>query len=409
MTYTPLKPKTHLIFWTGTSLVFVALVFLFKTVLLPFVLGLSVAYLLNPLVNKLCLKGLSRSSASLLILGCFLVILLILGFLLVPALIREMAELIDNAPAYAETLTNLLKPAASRIEAFLGVSHDEAMENLVKNGSGPAVKTLNVIIKNLLAGGQAMIDALSVAVIMPIVAYFLMKDWPRMISWVHGLVPRHAEETVNALLRAIDEKLSGFVRGQITVAVILGLAYALILTIVGLKYGFLIGLGSGFLSIIPMVGSTVGLVTGIAIAWLQSGNLAFVLLIGAIFLGGQAIEGNFLTPKLIGESVGLHPLWIFFSVMAGASLLGILGMFLAVPVAAVIGVIASFLLQKYKESRYYNDLIPAPPDQPDPKPQKAAARAGRQAAKSNRKKTPKNDESPRPESKDGQQGSPDST
>lgn len=358
MTYTPLKPKTHLIFWACATCAFILIVFLLKSVLLPFVLGLAVAYLLNPFVTELGRTGLSRSVASLLILGGFVICVLALAALLVPALVRETAELIQNAPDYVRNLIETLKPALTRVEAFLGMSHEEAVDNLMKNGSGPAVKTLDIIARNILAGGQAVMDAVSVLVIMPIVAYFLMKDWPEVTAWIHGLIPRHAEETVNGILRDIDTKLSGFVRGQLTVALILGVAYALALTMAGLKYGFMIGLGSGALSIIPMVGSAVGLVLSIAVAWFQSGNLAFVLLIGGIFLAGQIIEGNFLTPKLIGDSVGLHPLWIFFALMAGASILGVLGMFLAVPVTASIGVVTSFLLQKYKESRYYNDLIP---------------------------------------------------
>ncbi|MBK9584558.1 MAG: AI-2E family transporter [Alphaproteobacteria bacterium] len=386
MTYTPLKPKTHLIFWTAATAAFVLIVFLLKTVLLPFVLGLAIAYLLNPFVTELGKAGLSRSLASLLILGGFVLCVLALGAVLLPALVRESADLIQNAPDYVRHLIETLKPLMTRIEGLLGMTHEEAVDNLMKNGSGPAVKTLDILARNLLAGGQAVIDAISVIVIMPIVAYFLMKDWPDVTAWIHGLIPRHAEESVNGILKNIDAKLSGFVRGQLTVALILGVAYALALTLAGLKYGFMIGLGSGALSIIPMVGSAVGLVLSIAVAWFQSGNLAFVLLIGGIFIAGQIIEGNLLTPKLIGDSVGLHPLWIFFALMAGASLLGVLGMFLAVPVTASIGVVTSFLLQKYKDSRYYNDLIPESSGGPA---------NGRKAARGRKKKlSPENEPAP---------------
>jgi predicted PurR-regulated permease PerM len=182
------------------------------------------------------------------------------------------------------------------------------------------------------------------------------------------------------LLKEIDQKLSGFVRGQISVAVMLGIGYALALSIAGLKYGFLIGLGAGFLSVIPMVGSAVGLVVSVAVAWFQSGDMIFVLIIAGIFIAGQIIEGNFLTPKLVGDSVGLHPLWVFFALLAGGSLLGILGMFLAVPLAAVIGVLLSYAIYRYKQSPYYKD--------PDiaPKINKPKAKAAKKTVK--KKKAP---------------------
>ena len=151
----------------------------------------------------------------------------------------------------------------------------------------------------------------------------------------------------------IDRKLSGFIRGQLSVAFLLGLIYAIALTVAGLNYGFLIGISAGVLSIIPMVGSFLGLLASIAVAWFQSGDISYVGIIAAIFMVGQVIEGNILSPKLLGDSVGLHPLWILFALMAGGSLFGILGMLLAVPVAAVVGVLTNFTIQEYKKSDVY--------------------------------------------------------
>lgn len=364
MSYTPLRPSTHLIFWSVATILFLLIAFLLRSALLPFVLGAAVAYLLNPLVGRLGTAGLSRRYAALLIVGLFMAVILLLTAVTLPILIREVTELAHNVPEYIGYLEKTLRPLVVKVEAALGVTHDQAVENIVKNGSGPAVATLNIIANNLLSGGQAFLDVLSVIFIMPIVAYFLMKDWPAVTAWIHNLIPHHARAIADRILTDIDGKISGFVRGQITVAVMLGVAYAILLTLTGLKYGLIIGLGSGLLSIIPMVGSAVGLLVSLAVAWFQAGNMAFVLLVGAIFIGGQVIEGNILTPKFVGDSVGLHPLWIFFALMAGGSLLGIMGMFLAVPVTAVIGVISSFLLEQYKASRYYNDLDRAPESAP---------------------------------------------
>ena len=166
-------------------------------------------------------------------------------------------------------------------------------------------------------------------------------------------MPRDHKKTIKRLLGEMDLKLAGFVRGQISVAVMLGVVYAIALSLAGLKYGFLIGIISGLLSIIPMVGSTVGLIASVTVAWFQAGDITFVAMIGGIFIVGQLIEGNIITPKLVGDSVGLHPLWVFFALLAGGSLFGIVGMLLAVPVAAVAGVLIGFGLDRYKKSQYF--------------------------------------------------------
>ncbi len=363
MSVKPLKPTTHLIFWTGATIVFVLTIILFKTVLLPFVMGIAVAYLLNPTVNKFSEVGIARGPAALMILFSFLI--LIGGFIGIvsPILYRELAQFSKDLPEYIEKFWEMLTPITAKLEEYIGTVEKENIEALIKDNAGSATALAKVIVSKLAAGGQALADIVSVAIFMPIVAYFMMKEWPAVTKWVHDLLPRHSEGTIVSLLKQIDEKLSGFIRGQITVAVVLGLAYAIMLTIAGLKYGFMIGLFSGFLSVIPMVGSAVGLIVSVAVAWFQAGDIMFVALVGGIFLGGQVIEGNFLTPKLVGDSVGLHPLWVFFALLAGGSLLGILGMFLAVPIAAVIGVLLAFAIAEYKKSAYYLEPViekPAP-------------------------------------------------
>lgn len=370
MSVKPLKPTTHLIFWAGASIAFVLTIILFKTVLLPFVMGIAVAYLLNPTVNKFSEVGISRGPAALMILFSFLI--LIGGFIGIvsPILYRELAQFSKDLPEYIEKFWEMLTPITAKLEEYVGTVEKENIEALLKDNAGSATALAKAIVGKLAAGGQAVADIISVAVFMPIVAYFMMKEWPAVTKWVHDLMPRHSEGTIVSLLKQIDEKLSGFVRGQITVAVILGITYAIMLTLAGLKYGFMIGLFSGFLSVIPMVGSAVGLIVSVAVAWFQAGDIMFVALVGGIFIGGQVIEGNFLTPKLVGDSVGLHPLWVFFALLAGGSLLGILGMFLAVPVAAVIGVLLAFAIAEYKQSAYYLDPIV---EKPEPK-KKATAK-----------------------------------
>ena len=380
MSVKPLTPTTHAIFWGVTATLFVLTILLFKSILLPFVMGIAVAYLLNPIVNKLGEVGFSRGPASMMILIGFLILLLALIGVFSPIVYRELLQFGNDLPAYIEKFWDMMRPITALLEQYIGGVDKGNLENLLKENAGSATKAAKLLIEKIAAGGQAVMDMISVAVFMPIVAYFMMKEWPSVTKWCRDLMPRHSEEVIMGLMKQIDEKLSGFVRGQITVAVMLGVAYAVMLTLAGLKYGFLIGLMSGLLSVIPMVGSAVGLVVSVAVAWFQAGEPTFVLLIAGIFIGGQVIEGNFLTPKLVGDSVGLHPLWVFFALLAGGSLLGILGMFLAVPVAAVIGVLLSFALQKYKQSAYYQEaVVESPPKK------KAGAKSSKKASSSKAK------------------------
>lgn len=341
--------RSHFFFWTLAAIGFVGFVVLFKSVLLPFVLGMIIAYLLNPLVNALGRLQISRGPASLFILLGFSTLTLSFFALLVPVLYRELSDFSRELPGYIDRLTEMVTPYSEKIQNQDGVD----LKAVLRQNASAGLNAANQVLYGMAAGGLAVLNILSLLVITPIVAYFMMKEWINMTNWVKDLMPRDQKNTIMNLLDQINRKLAGFIRGQISVAFILGVMYALALTLAGLKYGLLIGFTAGLLSIIPMVGSIVGLVVGVLVAWFQSGAWSYVLIIAAIFLVGQAIEGNFLTPRLVGRSVGMHPLWIFFALLAGGALFGILGMLLAVPVAAVIGVLAIFGIKRYKNSAYY--------------------------------------------------------
>lgn len=353
--------RNQALFWSLVSLGFLGFVFLFRAVLLPFVLGLTVAYLLNPLVNALGRRKIGRGLAALIILGGFFLLLLIVVAVVSPLLYRQMLELAQDMPGYIDRLRELVRPLSHKIMAVTGHENGD-LGKMLRGNAGSAANIAGTVLAGLAAGGQALLGAASVLVLMPVVAYFMMKEWNGVCAWVEDLLPRDKKDVILGLLRQIDRKISGFVRGQVSVALILGAAYAIALTIAGLKYGFLIGLSAGLLSVIPMLGSMVGLLTSVLVAWFQTGDLSYTGIIAAIFLAGQLIEGNFLTPKLVGDSVGLHPLWVFFALMAGGALFGILGMLLAVPVAAVIGVLAGFFIMRYKASPYYKGARKSPPD-----------------------------------------------
>ena len=339
--------------WLIATFIVLGFIWIFKSVLTPFILGTVIAYLLNPLVKKFSTKGIKRTTSSAFILLIFFTLTTVAIILVAPILVKESTELIEAMPGYLDKLFALIQPHTALLQENFGENYMVEAQAFLKENISKILTISGGIAGSIAKGGQALAGAAATIVLTPLVAFYMMREWPAMTKWVEDLIPRQDEKMIKDLLKQIDGKLSGFIRGQLTVAFLLGIIYAVALTIAGLNYGFLIGISAGVLSIIPMVGSTLGLIVAVAVAWFQAGTLEYVLIIGAIFVAGQIVEGNILSPKLLGDSVGLHPLWILFALMAGGSLLGILGMLIAVPVAAVIGVLASFVILQYKKSPLY--------------------------------------------------------
>lgn len=327
---------------------------LFSEVLTPFVLGLTIAYLLNPALLRLEKLQINRTLATVFLLTLFFIAVILLLILIIPPLYREIAQLVQTAPDFLQALGDRFQPYLNLVQERVGSGElEQNIRDAVENNISNAFSLSSSILSGLLSGGAAIANFLSILVITPLVAFFMMREWPAMVEKVDNLIPRDSYDVIKDLIGKIDGKISGFVRGQLLVALFLGIIYAIALSIAGLDYGFLIGLVSGFLSIIPLFGSIVGFVVGVTVAWFQMSEITFVLIIAVIFVCGQLLEGNVIAPKLLGDSVGMHPLWILFSILAGASLLGIVGMLIAVPLAATIGVLVGFALDKYQDSDYY--------------------------------------------------------
>jgi predicted PurR-regulated permease PerM len=344
-------------FWLSTFIVFIGFIWLLSDILLPFVLGAAIAYLLEPITKYLTDKGLARWLASLTILFIFFVLVATLFVLISPVIYRETLKLADALPGYIEQLWLIIQPYTLWLQNQFGNGESFEFQDAIKEHAGKAIKVGVNVLESVVNGGQALTSLLTLFIFTPIVAFFMIKEWPTMLNWVDKQIPRHSQDKVHDLLRQIDSKISGFVRGQITVAFLLGAIYAIALFIAGLNFGFLIGLLAGFLSIIPLVGSTIGLLVSVTVAWLQSAQLSYVGAIAAIFIVGQFVEGNFITPRLLGKSVGMHALWILFALMAGGTLFGLVGMLLAVPIAASFGVLIGFALEEYRKSPYYDKSL----------------------------------------------------
>lgn len=352
------RPLLHLsapfIGLIGFLLFTLLFLWLFNDILLPFILGAIVAYLIDPFVEKLDrVNKIKRPVAVLSILSLFLIVLGSLLALVLPLLFREATQFIDDLPQLIEKLSNITMPWVVFAQEKLGITTQEELESVLSENWKEALKVSGTVGDTIKTVGQSLISIVTIPIFTVIIAYFMLNEWPRMAKWTENMIPRPYQETAKRLAKDINEKISGFVRGQLSVATILGVAYAIALGIAGLNYGLLIGLVSGLLCIIPMVGSTLGLLISVAVAYAQEGTLSYTAIIAVIFLVGQLVEGNLLTPKIVGDSVGLHPLWVFFALLAGASLMGITGMLIAVPVAAIASVILGFSIEQYKQSAYY--------------------------------------------------------
>jgi len=351
---TVMSREARIISWL---LILVGIGFLLKLlspILLPFIVGFLIAYLLDPLVEKLDGMGLPRVLASSFILGLFFLILIGGLFALIPLLEDQFQKLIERLPAVIEAVRERIRPWFSQIEIMLGA---EKMSDL-KDAAGGYVGTVFTTIRKLLvgvwSGGKAIFEILSLIIITPIVAFYLVLQWPSLVRIIDGLLPVDHADTIREQLTQIDLTVAGFVRGQASVCLTLATYYGIGLTLVGLESGLIVGLIAGLISFVPYVGAMVGLLVGVGLAWVQfGGDIAMIGIVAGVFIVGQTIESYVLTPRLVGGRVGLHDLWIIFALMAGGALFGFAGVLLAVPVAAIIGVLVRFSIGRYKESALY--------------------------------------------------------
>ena len=326
---------------------------LLSGVLMPFVAGMAVAYFLDPVADRLEKWGCSRVVATALITVVFFLLAAGVAVLLFPLLQVQVMAFVSRVPHYAGVLRENAAPLLEHLQASLPADAVERLRGNAGTYAGEAIQWVGSLLKNLWSGGVALLNVLSLVVITPLVTFYLLRDWDRVVARIDVLLPRRAAPTIRAQMREIDRTLAGFIRGQATVCLILGVFYAIGLTLVGLEFGLLVGLGTGLISFVPYFGMLIGLSTSLGIAFIQFADMTSVALVAAVFASGQVIEGYALTPRLVGDRVGLHPVWILFALLAGGALFGFTGIMLAIPVAAVIGVLVRFALDRYVKGPLY--------------------------------------------------------
>lgn len=357
-------------YWAIATVVLIFLLYALGNVLTPFILGGAIAYCLDPIADRLERWGLSRIMATIVITLSAVLIFVLLFLLVLPTLIGQLGQLITVIGQIIQDLPDIWDRLKASLEArfpSLDMQGDFLQDQLTSLGSGIQSRGGDVV-SALLSSAQGIVNGIVLVVIVPVVTFYMLMDWDRMVAQIDELLPRDHLETVRQLARDIDNTLASFIRGQGTVCLILGTYYAIALMIAGLNFGLIVGFIAGLISFIPYVGALVGGVLAIGLAFFQwwggtemidgqsveaGTNWLRIGIVAIIFAVGQFFEGNILTPNLVGSSIGLHPVWLILALSVFGSLFGFVGMLVAVPIAAIIGVLARFLISEYKSGLLY--------------------------------------------------------
>ena len=359
--------KDQLRYWGIAAVLFLVLFWFLGDVLLPFLVGGAIAYFLDPVADRLERMGMSRAAATTLISVVALLLVILLVLAVIPTLVNQLTALINAAPDIARRLQQFL------LERFPALADSTSTIRQTLAEIGAAIQSRGAqLAQGVLTSALGVISVIVFIVVVPVVAFYLLLDWDKMIDRIDAMLPRDHAPTIRRLGREIDQVLAGFVRGQVSVCIALGTFYAVALMAAGLQFGLIVGAIAGAITFIPYVGSIIGGTLAVGLALFQFwGDWVQIGIIAAIFAAGQFIEGNILTPKLVGKSVGLHPVWLLFALSAFGSVFGFVGMLIAVPVAAAIGVLTRFGVEQYRASLLYrgaegglNDLPPEPAAKP---------------------------------------------
>ncbi|AQS41743.1 MAG: Hypothetical protein BHV28_10530 [Candidatus Tokpelaia hoelldobleri] len=350
--------RRQAVFWLVALALFILFLVLFSDILFPFVAGLTLAYFLNPVVEFLDRVGFSRLWATVMIMLAALVLLALALVLLVPVLSEQLLGFIKNVPGYFSRLRVWIAAKDWQwLHDYIGIDLADlaSWQNSLDSLPAQMKTVMDSLLPGLWNSGKALMNMVTLFIVAPVVTFYMLLDWDRMVVSVDSWIPRAHLATVRSIFHQMDRAIAGFIRGQGTVCLILGVYYAVMLSSVGLNFGLLLGLVIGFLTFIPYIGTAIGFVLTLSLAWMQfwPDSWSLIVAIVVIFAIGQFTEGYVLQPKLVGHSVGLHPVWLMFALFAFGSLFGFTGMLIAVPAAAAVGVLVRFALHTYLASPMY--------------------------------------------------------
>lgn len=356
-----MRPERQLLFWAAAAIVLLLVIATLRQILLPFVVGAVVAYFLNPIADRLQRIGFSRMLAAAILVALGALALVTFVVLVVPIIANQLRQLSETLPVDLERLKLGIEQWAAvrlgnRFPQFQA-GLDKALTELVQNWSGSA----GAIAKAVWNQGLALVNLVSLLLITPVVIFYLLVDWHPIIDRIDSWLPRDHAPTIRRLAGEINDAVSAFIRGQGVICIILGLLYGIGLTWAGLRYGMVIGIATGILAFVPFVGWALGLIVAGVLALVQTWpDLSLLAKVAAVFAAGMALDSALLSPKIVGEKIGLHPVWLMFSLFVFSYLFGFVGTLVAVPVAAAIGVLVRFAIEVYLGSELYRGNGPRP-------------------------------------------------
>lgn len=351
--------RTQVLVWVGFTVVVILLIWLFRPILLPFVIGIALAYILNPAVVLVERTGINRAwSAAIVLLG---VLAVIIGALLVitPLIASQFGGLISLLPGYVSDLNNLVRSLAPQLNEWLGPERAAQLQAQLTQLIGSGVEFLGSMTAQVAQSGLTVLNTIAVLILTPVVAFYLLLDWSGMVKGIDDLLPREHRREIRQVLDQIDRSIAGVFRGQGSVILVLCIYYATALTLTGLNFGLVIGLMTGLFSFIPFFGFLTGFALSMGIALVQfAPNWWFVIIVFVVYIIGQFLEGNVLYPRLVGQSININPVWLMFALFAFGFLFGFLGLVLAVPLSAITATLARYAIRRYKDSALYRGERP---------------------------------------------------
>ena len=346
------------LFWLIALAAFFLLLHVLGGMLLPFVLGLAIAYLLAPLVNLMRRWNVPRTLAALMALLAFIFVVVAIVILIVPLIELQAAQLARNAPAIVAFVRAQVQALLDLAQQKLPPQDLAKVHDMVGNWTASALTWAAGLAQSLLTSGLALANTLSLLLITPLVAFFMLRDWDRIVAQIDDLLPRPHAPTIREQLRLVNETIAGYLHGQAIVSLIVGVYYAVALSLTGLDFAIVLGLVAGILSFIPYLGEATGLMLALGLGAVQFGTWPKLAIIAVIFVVGHLVGSDVLQPKLVGSRVHLHPVWVIFALLAFGSVFGFLGILIALPAAAVTGVLVRFALSRYRASVIYDPSLP---------------------------------------------------
>ncbi len=353
-------PWATILFWSAICLAGILFIKVFSSILFPFVVSLIVAYLLNPIIDWMITKNIRRVFAVLIVLSAFLLTIIGILIWMIPILYVQIENFLRDFSSLTEEFVN-------KVQAFIfyfseklplpqlnmNQSLEEQIKLFVSQHSGSLWDVVQNVFLTLFDTGARIISLFSLIFLTPVITFYLLLDWDKLVKSIRNMIPLYYARYAKEILEEIEYVLAGFLRGQLLVCAILAIWFSISLSVIGLPYGALIGIIIGFVAFVPYLGTWIGVLLGLGTAIAQFDNIFQIIAVTITLVAGQLVESNYLSPKLVGDRVNLHPVWVIFALFASAVIAGFTGILLAVPVAACIGVLVRFTVKRYRESGFY--------------------------------------------------------